>query len=174
MADHGDRLENLLGVVVLAAEDRVRPAVEASLGQRGAAAGALVHLAKYSGESTEQLARVLGVSQPGAVAIVDRLGAAGFVVRRAGPDRRTQALHITDDGLQVVRRILKVRRDRLSELLEPLTASERVQLSEMLEKLVAGLADDRPQARRVCRLCDRAACCGGPGCPLDHTVPTGA
>lgn len=170
MHTQGDRLENLLGVLMLAADDRVKPAIESGLGQRGAGAGALVHLATYSGESTEQLARVLTISQPGAVAVVERLVAAGFVERHPGADRRTHALHITNDGLQAVDHILRARRDRLAELLAPLSHDERDQLTSTLEKVVAGLAQNRRQARTACRLCDRTSCCSGPGCPLDHTV----
>nr|MBA2261644.1 hypothetical protein [Solirubrobacterales bacterium] len=50
---------------------------------------------------------------------------------------------------------------------------ERARLETLLDKVVAGLADDRPGALVVCRLCDRDACCAGPGCPLDHTVAPG-
>ncbi len=37
--------------------------------------------------------------------------------------------------------------------------------------MVIGLAGERLAALRVCRLCDRAACCGtGLACPLQQTV----
>ncbi|MBV8995204.1 MAG: MarR family transcriptional regulator [Pseudonocardiales bacterium] len=173
MVDTDVRLENLLGAVALAIQDRVRPAIEATVGQRGAAAAALVHLASYPGESIEQLCRVLRVSQPGTVAIVDRLVTAGLVERRPGPDRRTHALHVTEAGTVAADQILAERRRPLTQLLASLAPDERAHLRSALEKLVAGLASDRPQARTVCRLCDRDACCSGPGCPLDHTVSDG-
>jgi len=169
MDDEG-RLENLLGAVILAAGDRVRPVIEAGLGQKGSAVEALVHLADYSGESTEQLSRVLGISQPGAVAVVERLVSAGLVDKRPGPDRRTRALHLSAAGHEVVAELLDARRQSLATLLEPLSAEQRGQLEPVLAAVVAGLANDRPEARRRCRLCDRRACCTGPGCPLDHTV----
>ena len=163
------RLENLLGAVTLAAGDRVRPAVEHGLGHGGAAAAALTHLSGHPGESVEALRRVLGISQPGAVAVVERLVAAGLADRRPGPDRRTHALHPTAAGAAALDRLLDARAAALGELLDPLAPGERAQLTHLLEKVVAGLADDRPRARTVCRLCDRAACVAG-GCPLDHTV----
>jgi hypothetical protein len=57
-------------------------------------------------------------------------------------------------------------------VLATLTPAERGQLEPLLERMVAGLADDRPEALTVCRMCDRDACCGGDpsSCPLEHTV----
>ncbi len=66
--------------------------------------------------------------------------------------------------------MLAERTRSLRELLDALTDDERAALTPLLERIVASLADDRPQARRVCRLCDRGACTAGPGCPLEHTV----
>jgi hypothetical protein len=52
-----------------------------------------------------------------------------------------------------------------------LDPSEREELEPLLEKLVAALADDRPGALQVCRLCDRESCCGSMrGCPMEHTI----
>lgn len=163
------RLENLLGATVLAASDRVVPALEARAGQRGSAAAALVHLAAYPGESVEQLGRVLGISQPGAVAVVERLVTAGLLERRPGPDRRTRALHLTAEGGRASADVLATRADALAGLLAPLGPGERDQLEALLATVVGHLADDRPGARTICRLCDRAACTAA-GCPLDHTV----
>ena len=168
------RLANLFGAAMLTAGDIVGPAIEASLGQRGAAAAALVHLADYPGESVEQLFRVLRISQPGAVSVVDRLAAAGLLERQAGKDRRTIALFLTTTGKTEVSKLLRQRAKALETLLSPLCEQERRDLTPLLEKIVAGLAQDRPQARTVCRLCDRRSCCRGPGCPLQHTVGTPA
>ena len=166
-----DRLAQLLGVLSLAATDRFRLAVESSLGRGGAHSGALVHLDAYPGESVQGLARVLGVSQPAAVKIADRLVADGLLERRPGADRRTLALHLTAAGRTAAARVLSRRADELGELLSVLGPAERKALEPLLEKLVAGLADDLPAALGVCRLCDRAACCGGAaGCPMKHTV----
>ena len=84
-----DRLAQLLGVLSLAATDRFRVAVEGSIGRGGAHAGALVHVDAHPGGSVQELAQVLGVSQPAAVKIADRLAADGLLARRPGADRRT-------------------------------------------------------------------------------------
>jgi len=166
-----DRLAQLLGVVSLAATDRFRAAVEGLLGRGGAHSGALVHLDAHPGGSVQGLARVLGVSQPAAVKIADRLAADGLLERRPGADRRTLALHLTAAGRTAAADVLSRRAGELTALLSVLEPSERETLEPLLEKLVAALADDRPGALRVCRLCDRAACCGGAaGCPMEHTT----
>jgi DNA-binding MarR family transcriptional regulator len=167
----GDRLPQLLGTVALAATDRFRASVDGSLGRAGAHASALVHLDAYPGESVQALADVLGVSQPAAVKIANRLSAGGLLERRAGRDQRTRALHLTPAGRSAAAAVLCDRGGRLGELLAMLTSDERSRLEPLLAKIVAGLADDRPGALTVCRLCDRAACCSGnDGCPLGHTT----
>jgi MarR family transcriptional regulator, negative regulator of the multidrug operon emrRAB len=166
----GDRLANLLGVTALAASDRLRGAVEAELAHGGSAPAALVHLQAYPGESVESLRRVLGISQPATVRIVDRLVSAGQLERRPGGDRRTLALHLTATGERAATAILERRADSLRDLLSVLDDRERAALTPLLERLVAVLASDRPGALRTCRLCDRAACTSAPGCPLEHTA----
>jgi DNA-binding MarR family transcriptional regulator len=166
-----DRLAQLLGVLSLAATDRFRAAVEGSLGRGGAHAGALVHLDAYPGASVQGLAAVLGVSQPAAVKIADRLAGDGLLERRSGADHRTLALHLTAGGRQAARAVLSCRAGELTGLLAVLEPGEREQLEPLLERLVAALAEDRAGALGVCRLCDRAVCCGGAaGCPLEHTA----
>ena len=163
------RLVNLLGATVLAAADRTGPATAHVLGLGGAAPAVLVHLAAYPGESIEALHRVLGISQPGTVQVVGRLVDQGLIERRPGPDRRTRALHVTPEGRRVLDDIQRHRAKALATLLGPLSDGERARLLPLLEKVVSGLADDRPGGLTVCRLCDRDACYSEAGCPLDHT-----
>ena len=155
---------------MLAGADHMRSAVEGALGSGGAAPAALVHLAVYPGESAEALHRVLGISQPGTAQVVERLVDLGLLERRPGRDRRTQALHLTPAGHRTLDELIERRADALSALLAPLSDDERVQITQLLEKVVAGLAADRPEALTTCRLCDREACRREPGCPLGHTV----
>ena len=165
-----DRLANLLGVTALVATDRLRSAVEAGLGSGGSGPAALVHLQAYPGESVEALRRVLGISQPATVRVLDRLAGDGLLERRPGADRRTLALHLTAAGDRAATALLAERTQSLRALLDTLSADEQDALTPLLERLVAALADDRPGARRVCRLCDRDACTSGLGCPLEHTT----
>jgi MarR family transcriptional repressor of emrRAB len=165
-----DRLAQLLGVTALATSDRLRAAVEGDLGTGGSAPAALVHLQAWPGASVEELRRVLGISQPATVRMLDRLEAGGLVERRPGADRRTLALHLTARGDAAAKRLLEQRAGSLEAVLGRLREDERAALEPLLERVVAALADDRPGALRVCRLCDRGACRASRGCPLDHTT----
>src|SRR4051794_38727357 len=166
-----DRLGQLLGVLALTTVDRFRADVEGSLGRSGAHSAALVHLRAYPDESIQALADVLGVSQPAAVKIADRLAGDGLVERRIGADRRVRALRLTARGGGAADGVLSRRACALDEMVAVLGPADREALEPLLEKLVAALARDRPGALTVCRLCDRSTCCeGGNGCPLEHTV----
>jgi DNA-binding MarR family transcriptional regulator len=165
-----ERLANLLGVLALAATDRLRAAVESELEHGGSTPAALVHLQAHPGASVEELRRVLGIAQPPAVRLVGRLVAEGLLERRPGRDRRTLALHLTPAGEAAATGVLARRRGSLRPLLDTLQPAERATLAPLLEPLVSALAGDRPGAMRVCRLCDRDACTRAPGCPLEHTT----
>jgi DNA-binding MarR family transcriptional regulator len=166
-----DRLSQLLGVLALATADRFRTPIEESLGRGGAHSAALVHLSAHPDASVQALADVLRVSQPAAVKIADRLAADGLVERRIGADRRVRTLGLTASGRRAAADVLDRRGAALDELLAVLGPDERAALEPLLEKLVAGLADDRPGALTVCRLCDRSACCAeAAACPLEHTT----
>jgi MarR family transcriptional regulator, negative regulator of the multidrug operon emrRAB len=169
-----DRLANLLGVVAIAASDRIGAGAAAAVSHGGAHPSALVHLLAHPGGSIEDLRRVLRISQPGAVQAANRLEAAGLVERRAGRDARTRALHLTRRGRATARAVLAERAEAVAGVLDSLDADEKARLEPLLAKLVAGLADDRPGALTVCRLCDRGACAAGDECPLEHTTRTAA
>lgn len=166
-----DRLEQLLGVVALAATDSVRTAVEDELGAGGSAPAALVHLHAWPDASINELGEVLGLSQPGAVRLVDRLSARGLLSREPGPDGRTRSVRCTPDGERAAEAILAERAVGLRPLLAGLERAERDQLEHLLGRVAAGLAHDRPGALSACRLCDREACQGSArACPLNHTT----
>src|SRR5438067_1149962 len=148
------RQANLLGALALGAVDRLHDAVAAGHDRSLSARAALIHLRLRPGQTIGFLARVLGVSHPAAVRLVDRLEAEGLVERRAGADARSRALVLTGAGQDAVAAALAQRLSALSDLLVPLSAAERRQLEPLLEKLLAGMTDDRRRARRTCRLCD--------------------
>jgi hypothetical protein len=118
---------------------------------------------------------VLGLTTSGATRLVERLAAAGHVERSPGTDARQRRLRLTPDGDVRAERILAARRTRLAALLDALTPAERDGLEAVTAKLVAGLTDDWTAALRVCRLCDREACCAaaGEGCPLGYVAEDG-
>jgi MarR family transcriptional repressor of emrRAB len=152
-----ERDRNVIGAFALAAADALRRAAEDEVGQSGAAAGALITIDAYRGRSIEQLRGPLGLSQPGAVRLVERLEARGWVERRPSPGRAT-ALHLTADGEGLLKRILAARAAALDALLAPLPEGEVAALAAAAEDALAAATTDRPTLERLCRLCERAAC----------------
>src|ERR687895_67620 len=76
------RAANLLGALALDAAGALEAATKPVVGQAGAAAAALVTIAAHPGRSIERLRAPLGLSQPGAVRLVERLANLGWVERR--------------------------------------------------------------------------------------------
>jgi DNA-binding MarR family transcriptional regulator len=167
-----ERLANLFGVAALAATERLTAAVKAETAKGGSAPAALVHLLAHPHDSVDGLAGVLGISQPATTRTVDRLVGDGLVERGRGRDGRTLALALTEAGQEAARTVLAERALALEAMLAPLPEADREALERLLGQLVTRLADDRPAALHVCRMCDRDACRRNPGCPLDHTVAT--
>ena len=82
------RLENLLGALVVALGDELDAEVETAAGRPGATAAALAVLAQEPGLGIEQLKLPLRRTQSATVRVVDQLVAGGHAERRPGHDRR--------------------------------------------------------------------------------------
>ena len=164
------RQANLLGAFAVAVVDRLH---EARLGQndRGlTATAALNHLRLRPDRNIDFLARVLQISHPATVRLVNRLETEGLVERR--PDRedaRSRSLRLTRAGRRAAVAAAKKRLDVLEDVVATLTATERRQLEPVLEKLLAALTADRWDARHICRLCDFPTC-ETPTCPVDQAA----
>lgn len=161
------RLENLLATQALAVVDRMSPDAPSE-------PAALVTLLAHPGRGVGWLADVLGLTDSGGTRLVERLVADGLLHRRAGADARSRVLRLTPRGERRARQVLAEREREVARVLSPLTPAERQTLERLLAKVVAALADNRPEALRTCRMCDRDACAAGARqCPLEHTVPPG-
>lgn len=176
MTHTGARQANLLGTLSLAVTGRVEAAVEACTPYGPSAPAALTALEVYlGGEPIDALARVLGLTHSGAVRLVDRLAGGGLVERRRGGDGRSVAVTLTPAGHRAAADIRAAREHALTDALSPLGAGERRALTELNEKLLAGLTSDRASARRLCRLCDADACGHERGtCPVTTAARTPA
>ena len=102
-----DFAANLLGVVGLAVADRIREVARDILNHVGETPAALVVIGYNLGPSNDQLRRILNLSHPGSVRLVERLVSDGLVERRAGRDKRSVALHLTRKGKRVRKKLLK-------------------------------------------------------------------
>jgi DNA-binding MarR family transcriptional regulator len=162
------RQANLFGAVALGVLDRLCSAVAGDGGSLSASA-ALIHLRLRPGKTIDFLARVLAISHPATVRLVDRLEDGGLVERHGGRDGRSRALVLTRAGQKAASGLLADRLAVMEDLLAPLSATERRQLEALLEKLLAAMPGDRWAARHLCRLCDFPTC-ASPTCPVDTSV----
>jgi MarR family transcriptional regulator, negative regulator of the multidrug operon emrRAB len=171
------RLTNLVGALSLAIVDHMRTANEDAAGMTAAAPAALVALHEFMDRGTvDQLHLVTGLTPSGAVRLVDRLVADGYVERKPGRDGRSVALALTPRGRRVARRVRRARSAAIEEMLVDLSAADRASLSRLIEKMVgtvvrSRLAGDEAAGGWLCRLCDFEACGRPMGrCPAQQTA----
>ncbi len=153
-----DYAANMLGVVGLAVSDRIEKAARDVLNHAGESPAAVVVIGYGLGPSNEQLRRILGLSHPGAVRLIDQLVAEGLVERREGRDKRQIALHLTKQGSRTREKLLKGRLAAIRTLLTPLTDAEQAALAALLHKLLSSMEANDTQRCNLCRLCDDRVC----------------
>jgi len=162
-----DRTANLLGALALELARAQQLATAEVVGQTGSAAAALVVIGAAPGRTIEQLRRPLGLTQPGATRLVERLVEAGWVERGDTAGRRGLRLTLSEAGREVLDQMHAARRAALTEALAPLGSDEQAQLAELLETLLAARVGDRDDLERLCRLCERRTC---DRCPVGHQL----
>lgn len=100
--------------------------------------GLLRAVAARPGQSQQALARLLGTPPSRLVALVDSLAERGLLERRRNAeDRRLHALHVTDEGAALLRRVGEIGRAHDDALCVELSAADRA----LLRSLLARLAD---------------------------------
>lgn len=161
-AQHRDL--NVIGAFALALADDFKGAMEDLVEGNESACSALVVIGQESGLSVDRLSRILRLSQPGTVRLVDRLAAAKLVERKSGTDRRSVALRLTEAGRRQVKAVLVGRAHALTQALQSLDDWERSTLSAIADKVLRGLGHGAVECDQRCRLCD------GESCP-DETCP---
>ena len=158
-----DRTANLLGVVGLAVADRIEAMARDILSHAGETPAALVVIGYGLGPSNDQLRRILGLSHPGTVRLVDRLVADGLVERRTGRDRRAVALYLSERGRELREDLLKGRLAAIRPFLAPLTGLEQETFAALLHKILSSMQTTDVQRCTLCRLCDDRVCSD---CPI--------
>jgi MarR family transcriptional regulator, negative regulator of the multidrug operon emrRAB len=167
MYDTCMQLENTLGALALAIEDRVEVLVAERAGIGRSSGAALASLSVRGGMSIERLRRILGLSHSACVRLIDRLEVAGLARRAPGPDRRAVQVILTEVGERQAEAVFDARADVVRDALAPLIATERHELEQLVARMLAALTDDRTSARHICRLCDHVACRAASECPVD-------
>src|SRR5262245_62156240 len=150
MNDDYARLANLLGAFANAISDRVRLAVSERTNLGGEAAAALIVLGHESGLSIDQLGKILRLSHPGTVRVVDRLVAAGLAERKqSNVDKRVLSLQLTEAGERERESVLAGRREVLAPLLDVVAAEDLPVLERIVEKMLVSLPSDAMSAMSV-------------------------
>lgn len=156
------REANLVGACALALAGRL-PA--------GAADAALVSLSTWlAGGTVDRLARAVGLTHSGAVRLADRLEGDGLLERRAGPDGRTRALHLTSAGLRAAAALQARRFASLEEALGALDRRERAVLAGIAEKLLTRIIAAGAAPGHTCRLCAPDVCGHPDRCPVTQAA----
>jgi MarR family transcriptional regulator, negative regulator of the multidrug operon emrRAB len=152
------RTANLLGAIALGLADDILETAERHVAHGGCTPAALCVIGHEPGLSINFLARVLRMSHPGTVRLVDRLEADGLIQRRPNKDGRTVALHLTVSGQKRRIKLLANRRTALEQAIKRLSRCEREELVLLLEKLLIGMKKDPLQVYTICRLCEDTVC----------------
>lgn len=165
MNEPPEKLINVFGALALGVSDRIRRAVIDPTGPGGEIAAAVVVIGHASGLSIDQLGRVLGLSHPGAVRLVDRLAKAGLAARSASAhDRRAVALALTAEGEARRAALLEQRRMILAGILKEVAEEDQAVLQRLTEAMLRKLPGDAITALAVCRYCDQGRCAE---CPME-------
>lgn len=177
----GARLANLLGAAATGLTDAVDDAAAADPPLDARAAAALVALLDFAPSGpVRMLSQVVGLTHSGAVRLVNRLAAAGYVARGAGTDSRSVTVTLTAQGRSAAHRIREHREQVISAALAGLTGPQRSQLTAACEVIIANLTSQRlaqraagtpPPSGALCRMCDFTACGRAAGrCPAAATA----
>jgi DNA-binding MarR family transcriptional regulator len=109
-------------------------------------ATALVFIGLHEGCDQNALGRALGINRASTMAAVNALVSIGAVERRAGRDRRSNALHLTEAGRQLRDEVEQVTADHDEQFFGVLSADERATLDRLIRKT---RALNVPDGRRV-------------------------
>ena len=141
---HPVALANRLRPVLLKLNRHLRREIH-SLGVTGGQVSLLVSIRRAPGIGVRELAAQEGISPAGMCGHVDRLERAGLVERAPDPgDRRRVGLHITSDGLRVLRLVKSRRTAWLAERLRQLDPDELEAIDAAIEPL-AHLLDENAE-----------------------------
>ena len=115
------------------------------LGLKPPHVGILRAIPGADGLSQQALGEKLGVFASRLVGLIDDLERLRLVERRASPtDRRSHALHLTEEGRKILEQLERVSSEHQAAICAALDDVERAQLAELLRRIAAeqGLTPD--------------------------------
>ncbi len=149
---------NVIGAFALALADDFKGAMQDLADGNESTCSALIVIGQESGLSVDRLSKILRLSQPGTVRLIDRLAEARLVERKTGGDRRSVALRLTEAGKRQVKSLLVGRQHALVQALRELDPAERQILAAIADKVLRGVNHTPVACDRRCRLCDDDTC----------------
>lgn len=109
----------------------------------------LTVIERNPGLTQSQVSAALGIKRTNFVALLDSLEHRGLATRRpAKNDRRSHALHLTENGRAVMRKLRQLVDIEERRLIARIGESGRVQLIDLLHRLIGGHAGKAPAAVR--------------------------
>lgn len=115
---------------------------------------ALKHIEHHGPCTIGSLVEGLGISQPAATMLVDRMVKRGLVGREPGrTDRRQMEVSLTDRARDLLRRADEERAERLSKVLSRMDRKEREQLLVSLERFVSAAVEMESAVQDACLRC---------------------
>lgn len=153
-------LANVLGAFALVVSDEIARRVLAASGMPSMSdASAVSALGQFlDGGTIDRVHQVLGVTPSGAVRLVDRLAEAELVTREPGPDKRSRAVRLTNEGHRRSDDVRAARSSYLLALTDDLRADEVALLRTLLARIIAVVVARKDGGPWTCRLCDLSAC----------------
>lgn len=153
-------LANVLGALALVVSDEVARRIVATGATPSVTdASAVSALGQFmDGSTIDRIHQVLGLTQSGAVRLVDRLAAADLVSREPGQDRRSREVRLTEYGHRQSRGIRDDRSAYLIALTASLSPEEVATLRDLLAKVLEAVVGLKEGGPWTCRLCDLVAC----------------
>lgn len=96
---------------------------------------ALAYVMQHAGCDQSSLGGVLGIGRASAMLLVDKLEALGYVERRAGADRRSNALFVTDAGEAAFREALRIEQFLSDQVFGWMSARQLDDLLSTIDKI---------------------------------------
>ncbi|KJV26726.1 MarR family transcriptional regulator [Aquitalea magnusonii] len=160
------RAENLLGALAVLVTDEMY-ALNTLPALSGPTARAMLNaIGQYPSASIELLRDAVALSHPAAVRAVAGLVDAGLVEKRAGVDKRSVALLLTDAGRREVKHLQSAREHMLTRIVSHLNSDEHKVFEDLLIKMLWHETNDPAHAMQLCRFCDDGPCLKA-GCPIE-------
>lgn len=159
---------NALSALMLQIGDATDQAIRDAVDLSDRELAALVLVRNRAGCSVNWLHARLGLTQSGAVRLLDRLQSLGLIERTRTAGHREVRLTVTAPGDRVVARGTAARAHAVDRQLAGLGPAERDTFMALAARALAGQSRSRDEGDEACRLCDWRVCT--PDCPMDDAV----